>query len=214
MSYDEQKNFFETAYNTGSDIWTDKHAHRDILHLVSTLPHRSLILDLGTGRGRMAFAMAALGMRVIGLDYIERLADVTNAEVHAKHLDGEIKFVTGDALDIGFADASFDAVTDFGLLHHIHQEDWPQYAAEVSRVLKPGGHVVSVVLSKETEHFYDFSPKNSKENDYTKYGVHYHFFTHAELVDVYGSNFKVVKQETLYLEKERENLLITLLQKN
>jgi ubiquinone/menaquinone biosynthesis C-methylase UbiE len=214
MSYDEQKNFFETAYNTGSDLWTDTYAHANILHLVSTLPKNSLILDLGTGRGRMAFAMVELHMRGIGLDYIERLAEVNNAEAHAKHFDGQIKFVTGNALDIGFADGSFDAVTDFGMLHHLLPDDWFQYRSEVSRVLKSGGYIISVVLSKETEHFYEFMPKDSTDSDFEKYGVHYHFFTAEELANVYGNDFKILKQETIHLEKERENLLITVLAKN
>lgn len=214
MNYDEQKNFFETAYKTGSDLWTDKLYHSKILEYISLLPANSLTLDLGSGRGRLSFAMAEMGLRVIGLEYIESLTEINNTEVQAKNLEGKIKFVAGDALEIAFADTSFDAVTDFELLQHLHREDWPKYSSEINRVLKPGGHVLTVCLSKETESFYDFAPSQSIEGDYEKYGVFFHFFTPAELAKVYGDNFKIIKQETFYLEKERENLLITFLQKN
>ena len=214
MDYSEQKNFFETAYNTGSDIWTDKLFHGKILEYLSMIPANSLTLDLGSGRGRLAFAMAEMGLRVIGIENIESLVEVANTEVRAKNLDGKIKFVLGDALDISFADTSFDAVTDIGLLQHLRPEDWAKYSSEVNRVLKPGGYVLVAALSKDTAQFYDFHPKESETSDYEKYGAHFHFFTPEELSRVFGNNFQMVKQEGLYLEKERENFLVMLLRKN
>ena len=214
MDYSEQKNYFETAYNTGSDIWTEKLYRSKVLEYLTALPSNALVLDLGSGRGRLAFAMAEMGLRVIGIEYIENLVSVNNIEVKAKHLDGKIKFVDGDALDISFADGSFDAVTDIGLLQHLHRDDWTKYASEISRVLKPGGHVVCVSLSRDTAQFYDFHPKESSDGDYEKYGTYYHFFTPEELSEVYGHDFQIVKQETFYSEKERENFLIMLLRKN
>lgn len=214
MDYSDQKNYFETAYNTGSDIWTDKLYHSKVFEYLALLPADSMILDLGSGRGRLAFAMVELGFRVIGLDYIHNLGDVNNAEARAKNMQGKIKFIEGDVLDIAFADGSFDAVTDFALLQHMHREDWRKYSSEINRVLKSGGYILNVSLSKDTEQFYDFQPNQSIEGDYEKYGAFFHFFTATELTKVYGENFKLIKQETFYLEKERETLLITLLQKN
>ncbi len=214
MNYDDQKNYFETAYNTGADIWTDKFYQSKILGYLALIPGNALTLDLGSGRGRLAFAMAEMGLRVIGLENIDHLVEINNTEVKAKNLEGKIKFIVGDALDISFADESFDAVTDIGLLQHLHREDWPKYQSEISRVLKSGGHVLNVSLSRDTVQFYDFRPKESEGGDYEKYGALYHFFTPEELSEVYDVNFKIVKQEIFYLEKERETLLITLLQKN
>jgi ubiquinone/menaquinone biosynthesis C-methylase UbiE len=214
MNYAEQKNYFETAYNTGSDLWTDKLYHSKALEYISMIPANSLTLDLGTGRGRLAFAMAEMGLRVIGLEYIDSLIEVNNTEVQAKNLEGKIKFVKGDALDISFADVSFDAITDIGLLQHLHREDWPKYSSEINRVLKSGGYVVNISLSRDTASFYDFHPKESADGDYEKYGAFFHFFTPEELSQVYGINFQIVKQETFYIEKGRENFLVTLLRKN
>lgn len=214
MDYSRQKTFFETAYNTGSDAWTDKHYHSKVFEYIMKIPAGSLILDLGTGRGRWPFTMVELGFKVIGVDYISHLIDINNAEAKAKNLQGKIRFVEGDVFDISFADASFDAVTDFGLLQHLHNEDWQKYGEEVNRVVKSGGYVLSVALSKETPKFYDFSPHDSPDGNYEKYGAVYHFFTEEEIKKVYGWNFKVVKSETIFLPKENETLLITLLKKN
>lgn len=213
MDYSEQKQYFETAYRTGSDIWTDKHYHHKMFSYISEFPTNSLVLDIGTGRGRWPFAMAETGLRVIGLDYVKSLAEVGNHEAKAKHLEGKLRFVHGDALDINFTDESFDAVTDFGLLQHLSKSDWPAYIREVSRVLKPGGYYLSVALSKETEHFYTFEPKKSQKSDFEKYGVSYHFFADGEIAQTLGSGFRTVKSETIYVEKHQEYLIVTLLQK-
>jgi ubiquinone/menaquinone biosynthesis C-methylase UbiE len=43
----------------------------------------------------------------------------------------------GDASAIAAADGSYDAVFDFGIIHHV--PEWRRVLAEVQRVLKPGG---------------------------------------------------------------------------
>lgn len=45
--------------------------------------------------------------------------------------------VEGDAQNLPFEPARFDAVFNFGIVHHL--EDWRRGIAEVARVLKPGG---------------------------------------------------------------------------
>lgn len=213
MDYSNQKDFFETAYRTGSDIWTDKHYHSKVFEYLKMIPGHPTVLDLGTGRGRWPFAMAEIGMQVIGIDYIPHLIEVNNSEAKAKNFQGKLRFIEGDALDIRFADESFDVVTDFGLLQHMHPEDWKQYGSEVSRVLKLGGHYLSVALSKDTPKFYDFNPADSTDGNFEKYGVFYHFFSPEDIRQVFGSDFTVIKSETIYLEKYNETLLFSLLQK-
>jgi ubiquinone/menaquinone biosynthesis C-methylase UbiE len=47
------------------------------------------------------------------------------------------RFWVGSGTSVPAADDSYDAVFDFGILHHIR--DWRRALAEVTRVLKPGG---------------------------------------------------------------------------
>ncbi len=153
-----------------------------------------------------------MGFKVIGIDYIGHLIKINNREVISRNLEGKIRFIEGDVFDINLQNETIDVVTDFGLLQHLVKDDWQKYGSEVNRVLKNGGYVLSVTLSKETKKFYDFSPEESLEADFEKYGVHYHFFTEDELRKVYGNNFKIINAEVLRLEGE--SLLIALLKKD
>lgn len=213
MSYDAQKKFFETAYRTGTDIWTNKFYQSKVFDFLKILPKESMILDLGTGRGRFPFLMAEMGMKVIGVDYIADLVKINNKEVKAKGFEGRIRFIEGDVFDIPIADNTIDTVTDFGLLQHLYKEDWQKYASEIDRVLKTNGHVLIVCLSKETPKFYDFSPKDSSESDIEKYGAHYHFFTEEEILKIFGESFEKIKSEVFFPPKEGEGYLIILLRK-
>jgi ubiquinone/menaquinone biosynthesis C-methylase UbiE len=50
---------------------------------------------------------------------------------------GRLTLGVGDLTRIDAADSSFDAVFDFGVVHHV--PDWRRALAEVARVLRPGG---------------------------------------------------------------------------
>jgi SAM-dependent methyltransferase len=58
--------------------------------------------------------------------------------------DGRVRFAVGDATDLraafGAEDGFYDAVFDFGIIHHIPA--WRDAIAEVARALKPGGRFV------------------------------------------------------------------------
>ena len=73
------------------------------------------LLDVGCGTGPMIELLAAEipGKRYIGLDLTPRMIEVANA----KGIDGA-RFVVGDAEDLPFDDASFDAVICANSFHH------------------------------------------------------------------------------------------------
>ena len=55
----------------------------------------------------------------------------------ASHIPERVSVSTGDATSIDAAESSFDAVFDFGIIHHV--PEWRAAVAEVARVLRPGG---------------------------------------------------------------------------
>ena len=96
------------------------------------------ILDMATGTGRAALALARHGAIVTGVDIAADL--LAAAKRLSAHVTPPITFKEGDAEQLPFADASFDGViSTFGVMFAADHE---RAAAELARVLKPGGRLV------------------------------------------------------------------------
>jgi len=101
------------------------------------------LLDIATGPGYVATAAAARGARVVGIDFSGPMV------ARARELNPAIEFQEGDAEDLSFSDASFDAVVmNFGILHLARPERAMKQAA---RVLKPGGRFAFTAWAKPEE---------------------------------------------------------------
>ena len=118
-------------------------------------------------------------------------------------------------ISFAFVNASFDGICDFGLLENLYREDWENYANEISRVLKPGGFYLNVSLSRKTKNFLDFLPSISKDGEFEKEGVHYHFFEREEMKNIFNNKMTLISDNVEFAEKPREEiaLLQTLFQK-
>lgn len=96
------------------------------------------VLDLGCGIGGSSrFLASASKCRVTGIDLTQEFIDVAEDLTRRCALDSNITFQQGNALDLPFADASFDHVWCHNVTMNI--EDKVALAAEIARVLKPGG---------------------------------------------------------------------------
>lgn len=96
------------------------------------------VVDVACGTGNAALAAAARGARVSGLDAAERLIGV--ARERARTAGVEAEWTVGDATALPFADGAFDAaVSVFGV---IFASDPGRAAAELERVVRPGGRIV------------------------------------------------------------------------
>jgi SAM-dependent methyltransferase len=90
------------------------------------------VLDVGTGTGRAAIALAARGAHVTGVDASAEMLAV--AERRAKAAGVAVAFVTGDAHGLAFPDRSFDAVVCLRVL--MHTPDWQRSLGELCRVAR------------------------------------------------------------------------------
>jgi SAM-dependent methyltransferase len=100
------------------------------------------ILDIGCGTGTLAIeaARAAEGVRVTGLDADPSI--LKRARRKAAGAELEISFDEGMSTELPYADASFDLVLSTLFFHHLPDEAKQRSAAELLRVLRPGGRVV------------------------------------------------------------------------
>jgi ubiquinone/menaquinone biosynthesis C-methylase UbiE len=101
--------------------------------------HGGAALEVGCGRGVGAeIVLDSFGADTVdGFDLDPRM--VAQARARLAPRGARARFWVGDATAIPVPDASYDAVFDFGIIHHV--PDWRRALAEVRRVLKPGGRL-------------------------------------------------------------------------
>ena len=99
---------------------------------------RDNVLEIGCGLGKGArLLVRKMGFKkVYAFDLEEKLVKRA-ARSRPQDLDKLIAFFVGDAQDLPFPNASFDAVVNFGIIHHVL--DWRRCVSELSRVTRPGG---------------------------------------------------------------------------
>lgn len=114
----------------------------------------SRVLDLACGTGDLAAGAASRGARVVGLDITHRMLQLAASRpsasqaAFAKPSAGQAPpvFVQGDMLALPFPDAHFDIVTTGYGLRNV--PDLSQALAEIHRVLRPGGTLVSLDFNR------------------------------------------------------------------
>lgn len=133
--------FWDRSYRDGSYLehWDPPRVPGELAGLVASalVPSGAAVLDVGCGAGPEAVWMAARGFAVIGVDSSRE--GLLRAEERAARAGVEVDWRRGSVYDLPVGDVSIDLVLDRGCLHGIDREDRPDYAAEIDRVLRPGG---------------------------------------------------------------------------
>ncbi len=133
--------FWDRSYRDGSYLkhWDPPRVPGELAGLVASgvVPAGAAVLDVGCGAGLEAVWMAARGFEVIGVDSSRE--GLRRAEERAVQSGVEVDWRPGSVYALPIGDASIDLVLDRGCLHGIDREDRPDYAAEIDRVLRPGG---------------------------------------------------------------------------
>jgi len=110
----------------------------------------STAIDLccGTCDWTISLAQASRTGRIVGLDFSAQMLEVGRTKVRQAGLDDQIQLVQGNAMDLPFPDNSFDYATIGFALRNVPSIE--TVLSEMRRVVKPGGWVVSLELSKPT----------------------------------------------------------------
>ncbi|HVT98180.1 MAG TPA: class I SAM-dependent methyltransferase [Acidobacteriaceae bacterium] len=96
------------------------------------------VLEVGCGRGAGVEVILRQfrATRVFGIDLDPLQIERARKRLQGKYSD-RVTVMQGDAEQLSFANETFDAVFDFGALHHV--PDWQRSISEIRRVLRPGG---------------------------------------------------------------------------
>jgi demethylmenaquinone methyltransferase/2-methoxy-6-polyprenyl-1,4-benzoquinol methylase len=83
---------------------------------------------------------------VVGLDFSQKMLDVGAYKVAREGVGGTVQLINGDAMKLPFEDNTFDYATIGFALRNV--PDIQTVLNEMTRVVKPGGKVVSLEVSK------------------------------------------------------------------
>lgn len=136
---------FTRWFSYGIDRGWKREVVRSVAERVSG---SAVILDLGCGTGDLALAVGAERplATVVGIDISMRMRGF--AAARAKRAATDVSFCGGDMMALPVRDASVDAVTvGYGLRN---TPDYEQALAEIARILKPGGALVTLDFYRPT----------------------------------------------------------------
>ena len=102
-----------------------------------------LALDLASGTGDIAFALAARGARVCALDVTHRMLQLAAAKPARPR---PFAFVTGDMMALPFPAGAFDVITTGYGIRNVPRIETA--VAEIHRVLRPGGLLLSLDFNR------------------------------------------------------------------
>jgi ubiquinone/menaquinone biosynthesis C-methylase UbiE len=99
------------------------------------------ILDMGCGPGTAsALIWERLHTRLVAaFDFDPAMVALARRRLRRRGVDANVRLLVADATHMPFADASFDAVFESGVLHHV--PDWRAALRETARMLRPGGRL-------------------------------------------------------------------------
>lgn len=110
--------------------------------------HPQQVLDVATGTGDFAILAARMlqPQSVVGADISEGMMEIGRKKVTAAQLHDIVSFKKEDCMHLSFADDSFDAIiAAFGIRNF---QDLEQGLREMLRVMKEGGHLVILELTR------------------------------------------------------------------
>jgi len=98
-----------------------------------------VVLEIGCGSsgGTKMILKYFAPQRIVATDL-----DLRQIALAKKNLtDEKVNFEMADATKLNYHDNSFDAVFDYGVIHHIPSPEWRKCLSEIYRVLRPRGKV-------------------------------------------------------------------------
>ena len=110
---------------------------------------RLLEIGFGTGQCLLEFAQqVGSDGWVCGIDLSEGMAAVAHERISTAGLGDRVSLLLGDAVELPFADHSFDAIFASFTLELFDTPDIPRVLQQCTRILRPGGRLATVTLVK------------------------------------------------------------------
>jgi ubiquinone/menaquinone biosynthesis C-methylase UbiE len=144
------------GFSSQGDTYADQEG---LAWMLAELPMSANLaaLDVATGTGEFARALAPHVASVIGVDATDAMLETGKRFVQENGIEN-IEFRKGIVQELPFEDGTFDIVSSRYAFHHFEAPE--PVVAEMARVCRPGGHVILVDI---------VSPEESMADEYNYY---------------------------------------------
>ena len=173
----------ERFYPGTSRITEIESFHR--YYMAASLCKGCVVLDAASGEGYGSNIISSAAEKVTGLDLCKEAVDNANIKYGSEKLN----YINGSALDMPFADKSFDRVVSFETIEHL--PDHRKFLSEIRRVLKDDG-----VLILSSPNKTPFRKRNPGENEYHITELEAEEL--PELFKEYFPNVRIFSQDAFY----------------
>ncbi len=165
-----QARAFDNAYE-GTPTWEIGRPQPAVLHMLEAGLVDGDVLDVGCGTGEHARLLAALGHRVVGIDFSTRAIKLARLRSRSRRLSGgqaterapAPEFAVADVRALADLERSFDTVLDVGCFHTLQPDDRGAYAASVRSVLRSGGRLLLLCWSDRNP--FGYGPARIRRRD-------------------------------------------------
>ena len=151
---------WDASYQDGPAPWDIGTPQPVVVRLASEGGFAGVVLDAGCGTGENTLHIAALGLKVLGVDVAETALAIARTRAAERGLEAE--FTTADAFHLERLGCKFDTVLDCGLFHTFNNEERPGYVRSLAKVMEHGGTLYVLCFGDQEP---DIGPHPVSEKD-------------------------------------------------